>query len=86
MIIIALIIVVVFAVACLAFGIRTRQPSAFVASLCALVTPCCAYFWLISGLSEDRLAGRLWLAGFALSVVLAGFFALTAWRRWKLAR
>lgn len=82
MITLVVLIVALLFLFCLTFGIRTRQPLAVVASFLLLATLFGAYGWLTAGMmTGDRLAAEIWLAGSALSLVLAGFLAFIAWRR-----
>jgi hypothetical protein len=82
MIAIAIGFVVLLCLICLAFGIRTRQPRAIVASFLILATLYCWYGYLMAAmLTGNQLAAEFWLTAGALSLMLAGFLAFTAWRR-----
>ena len=66
----------------LAFGIRTRQPLAIVASVSLLVMYYCVYGWAMAGLmAHDQLAAYTYLSVALLSLLLAGLLTYVAWRR-----
>ena len=67
---------------CLTFGIRARQPRAIIAAFLILATLYCWWGFLTAAtLTGSRPAAEIWLAAGALSLMLAGFLAFTAWRR-----
>jgi hypothetical protein len=76
------IIVGLFFLACLTFGMRKRQPLAIVAAFLGPVTLYCWWGFLTAAmLTGSRLAAEIWFSAGTLSIVLAGVLAFTAWRR-----
>ena len=76
------IIVGLFFLACLTFGMRKRQPLAIVAAFLVLVTLYCWWGFLTAAmLTGSRLAAEIWFSAGTLSIVLAGVLAFIAWRR-----
>jgi hypothetical protein len=66
---------------CLTFGIRAGQPLAIVASVLVLATLYCGFGYAMAAMTGSRLPAEIWLAAGAVSLVLAGLLAFTAWRR-----
>jgi hypothetical protein len=75
-------IVGLFFLLCLTFGVRKRQPLAIVAALLLLATFYCWWGFLTAAmLNGSRFAALVWFAAGTLSLILAGGLALIAWRR-----
>jgi hypothetical protein len=82
MIMAVVVIAGVFFLFCLTLGVRARQPLAIVASFFVLATLYCWFGLAGSALmTGDSLASNLWLAAFAICLILACVLAFTAWRR-----
>jgi hypothetical protein len=79
-------IVGLFFLLCLTFGVRKRQPLAMVAAFLLLATLYCWWGFLTAAmLTDSRLAAEIWFAAGTLSLILAGGLAVTAWRNASLA-
>jgi membrane protein implicated in regulation of membrane protease activity len=76
------IIVGLFFLLCLTFGVRKRQPLAIVAAFLGLATLYCWWGFLTAAmLTGSRLVALIWFAAGTLSLILAGVLAFIAWRR-----
>ncbi|HTD62005.1 MAG TPA: hypothetical protein VK679_15235 [Gemmatimonadaceae bacterium] len=81
------IIVGLFFLLCLTFGVRRRQPLAIVAAFLLPVTLYCWWGFLTAAmLTGSRLAAEIWFAAGTLSLILAGVLAFIAWRRSSASR